>query len=124
MITFFDANVLLEILLPERSNPDRAIQALRAASAQVVSPLTVHLYAHFGQKQGFELSQLLEDVSKYLISELGANEVAWAIKNHQGSDFEDALQVACALTSNAQVFVTFDKKLAENYQKFIKVKVL
>ena len=124
MKAFFDANVLLEILLPDRDNPDRAIQALRAASAQVVSPLTVHLYVYFGQRQGFESEQLLADVSKYLISDLGASEVAWAIKNHQNSDFEDALQVASALTSDAQVFVTFDKKLAENYQKFISVKVL
>jgi predicted nucleic acid-binding protein len=124
MKTFFDANVLLEILLPDRDNPGRATRALRSATTQIISPLTVHLYAHFGRQQGFVLDDLLADVSNYATSDLGASEVAWAIKNHQDNDFEDALQVACALSSDAREFVTFDKKLAKNYQKFITVKVL
>jgi predicted nucleic acid-binding protein len=124
MKTFFDANVLLEILLPDRANPDKAIKALQATNAHIISPLTVQLYAHFGHKQGFDLDQLLKDVSLYTISDFGKDKVAWAINNRQDADFEDALQVACALASDAQTFVTFDKKLAKNYQQFINIKVL
>ena len=122
MSIFLDANILLEVLLPGRQKAalaDRYVQ-----EEAVVSPLSAHLYAYFGTKEGFSIETLVKQLALLNYTELGDNEVRWAIANCQGDDFEDALQVACAVISGSELFVTLDKPLAQKYQKFISIKVL
>lgn len=124
MSMFIDANVLLEMLLEGRSKPDAARKVIAAADRAIISPLTVHLYVHFGKKERHALPDLLEDMADYTIAPLAAAHVAWAAANRQGDDFEDALQVACAVLHGCKTFVTFDAALAENYGRFIRMKLL
>ena len=42
-------------------------------------------------------------------------DVAWARSRYQGKDFEDALQIACALREGCTKFVTLDQKLATKF---------
>lgn len=90
----------------------------------VISPLSVHLLAYFGQKDGLKLDFLLDLIAKFCLTDFSTEEVAWASVNRQGEDFEDALQVACAVGCGARAFVTFDRSLAKRYGQFIKMKVL
>jgi predicted nucleic acid-binding protein len=122
MSVFLDANILLEVLLPGRQKAalaDRYVQ-----NEAVVSPLSAHLYAYFGTKEGFSIETLTKQLALLNYTELGDDEVRWAIANCQDDDFEDALQVACAVISGSELFVTLDNPLAQKYQKFIKIKVL
>ena len=116
MSIFLDANILLEVLLPGRKNVALAERYL--TDKAVVSPLTAHLYAYFGSKEGFSIGELIQNLANLRYTDLGPNEINWAIINCQDNDFEDALQVACAITSGAKEFITFDKKLSKNYQKY------
>ena len=122
MSAFLDANILLEVLLPGRQKAALADKYLQEEA--VVSPLTAHLYAYFGTKEGFPIETLTKQLAFLNYTELGDDEVRWAIANCQGDDFEDALQVACAVISGSELFVTLDKPLAQKYQKFIDIKVL
>lgn len=124
MKTFFDANVLLEVILPDRQRVEAAKQAIATAQAQIISPLTVHLYVHFGQKQDFPLQQLLANIELFELTDMSQPEVRWAIKHYQNNDFEDALQVACAVLHGCDKFVTLDKPLAQKYRQFIDMQVL
>jgi predicted nucleic acid-binding protein len=120
--TFLDTNVLLEVLLPGR--PKAQIAAKYALRESVVSPLTAHLYIYFGTKEGFPLASLMRSLTLLKFTDLGDAQVRWAISNCQSDDFEDALQVACAVTYGSEEFVTLDKSLTQRYGKFIKMKLL
>ena len=124
MSTCIDANVLLEMLLEGREKPDVARAAIAQANRAVISPLTVHLYTHFGKKEKHRLSDLLEDLDSYNVISMAAAQVAWAVANHQDDDFEDALQIGCAVLEKCDRFITFDQMLAKNYSRFIDIRLL
>ncbi len=122
MSVFLDANILLEILLPGRQKS--ALADSYAQDKAAVSPLSAHLYVHFGKKEGFSIKVLTSHLALLNFTSLGEDEIRWAIANCQDDDFEDALQVACAVINGSDLFVTLDKPLAQKYQKFINIKVL
>ena len=118
-----DASVLLESVLKGRRNASKAQQYIGSHDV-MISPLTAHLFIYFGQKDGLSLDVLLDLLLKHRFTDFGTVEIIWSAKNHQGEDFEDALQIACALTSHCKEFVTFDKDLAKKYKKYIVVNLL
>lgn len=120
---FLDANVILEALLPGRKNA-RIAQKFIENPDSVISPLSAHLYVYFGQKEGFDTQTLLANISLYSICSLDYSAVNWATENCINNDFEDALQVACAVLSGCKSFVTFDRKLASAYQSHINFTLL
>ncbi len=112
---FVDANVLLEIV-HERDNLEVAIGFVRKNAGQLfVSALTVHLVMYFGRKVASSeaLKQLLSD---YYITSIATEHVEWAFANVEHGDFEDALQVASALSAECTQFATFDRALARRYR--------
>src|ERR1035438_5014189 len=94
--TFIDTNVLLETVLKDRQYAEKAQEYISSRDV-IISPLTAHLFVYFGKKDGLKLDLLLEMLAKHRFTDFGTNEVIWAIKNHQSDDFEDSLQIACAL---------------------------
>ena len=118
-----DASVLLESVLQGRRKASKAQQYIGSHDV-IISPLTAHLFIYFGQKDGLSLDVLLDLLLKHRFTDFGTVEILWAAKNYQGEDFEDALQIACALTSHCKEFVTFDKDLAKKYKNFIAVTLL
>lgn len=122
MSIFLDANILLEVLLPGR--PKATLAESYIQKEVIVSPLSAHLYTYFGVKEGFSIDVLTRNLALLQYTNLGEGEIRWAIANCQGSDFEDALQVACAVMGGCELFVTLDKPLARKYQKFINIKTL
>lgn len=113
---FFDANVLLEVL-DRRQYAEQAIAALRRHGTEAyISALTGHLVMYFGPKAGVEREILRQFLLDYHMQSVGATEFAWAFQHMQGTDFEDALQLACAVSVGAALFYTFDKELARHYQ--------
>ncbi len=120
---FVDANVVLEVTLRKRRFVAIAERFL-SDHQTVASPLTAHLLVHFGRKEGRSQWYLFSQVKELQFTEFGGAEVGWAMANGQGDDFEDALQVACAVLHGCNVFATFDQRLARRYRPFISVRVL
>jgi predicted nucleic acid-binding protein len=60
----------------------------------------------------------------YVMIELSADDFAWAFDNARDDDFEDALQLAVAIRTGCDTFVTFDKQLAKNYNNLPTLKVV
>lgn len=113
---FFDANVLLEVLL-ERSQADSAARALStSANNAAISALTAHLVMYFGSKL-VEATVLKNFLAEFTIFPLTQADFAWAFENKRNNDFEDALQVAVAIHGTCEVFVTLDKKLFDAYRQ-------
>lgn len=124
MKSCIDINVLLETLLESRQHADQAMEAIRQAGTATISSLSVHLYVYFGQRERHSLASLLEDLSAYAVLTMDEQVVRWAVANRQDDDFEDALQVGCAVLEGCKKFITFDQKLAKNYGRFIDMQLL
>jgi predicted nucleic acid-binding protein len=120
---FIDANVLLEAILLNRLRTEKARDYIGSHQV-VISPLSAHLFAYFGQKDGMSLELLLGLLSEHRFTDIGSAETMWAIRNHQGNDFEDALQVASAVLAGCKQFVTLDRSLAQHYGQFIEMVLL
>ena len=114
---FLDANVLLELLLPDR--PKTAALAIVLSKLEhktAISALTVHLVMHFGRQAGIndELIHAIVTLNTMLASTEA--DYAWAVTHEHGRDFEDALQVGCAINNGCTQFLTLDKALIKQYQ--------
>lgn len=120
---FVDVNVLLEMVLPGRRYANQAVAAI-AGQQTAISPLSAHLLVHFGRKERLPINDLLAIVESYQITDFGSDEVAWAIRHRQSDDFEDALQVACAVSHGCRTFITFDGPLSRRYGQFIDMRRL
>lgn len=116
MKTFFDTNVLLETILEGRKKSHVAGIVLSRAEHSYISPLTAHLYVYFAKKEGHAVNELLKDLQSYQLTDMNSPAVQWAIKNRKNDDFEDALQIACAVLDGCDIFVTFDKNLYRDYK--------
>ena len=120
---FFDANILLDILIPSRANHQEAVQAYSlicdkydtlATSENILTTIEYIaskngtncnvIWKFFNSlKNNFELynfSNILDDSLE--IYHQACNE-------HQKIDFEDLLQLQCAIKNTCDTFITQDK---------------
>ncbi len=112
---FLDANILLEII-HERERFDDAVAYVRTHAGRLcISALTVHLVMYFGSKVT-EVKVLRQFLSDYRVLPVSVGDIDWAFDHIRGGDFEDALQVACAVNSGCTRFVTLDAALARRYK--------
>ena len=130
---FFDANILLDILLPNRANHKLAIHAYEnicdqydvlATSENILTTIEYiatkhdtpcHKTAAFflGLQESFELYGFGEILEKSLVIYQHS-----CIEKHN-LDFEDLLQSQCAIVSECDLIVTNDKKFVEGKVKHI-----
>lgn len=124
---FFDANILLDVLIPNRPNHLKAIEVydtvcerydVLATSENILTTIEYIasrngtdcevVWKFFNSlKQNFELynfSEILEESLKIYRD---------ACKNKKKIDFEDLLQLASAIKNNCQVFITEDKAIGK-----------
>lgn len=120
---FLDANIILEILLDRKNNLKARKLIAAHAGGLYISSLTVHIAVYFGQQEQ-ELSVIKTLLSDYHIESLTSQDTEWAFNNVRNDDFEDALQLAVAIRSNCQEFVTFDKTLFTTYKDLAAIKVV
>lgn len=114
-MVFVDANITLELLLPDRPRVPQVAEILGAESDLTISALTGHLVWHFGRRQGLSDQIIAKHAGSYKMLPLYPSDFAWALANERGKDFEDALQVAVALRSGCERFITLDQSLAKRY---------
>ncbi len=122
-LVFIDASFLLDVILPNRRRYELAKKFLAKEPSLAISSLSVHLAVHFGKKYSLSPSDVRNTLAELKILPIDATTVNWAFEHMIGGDYEDALQVACAVLGECQEFVTFDRSLAKNYSRFIKVVV-
>lgn len=115
---FLDANILLEIVLVDRPRYGQVKRLLEAMHEETaISMLTVHLVMHFGRKEEADDAFLHAVLNENKILALTHEDYQWAANYEQGRDFEDALQMAAAIRSHCNSFVTLDQNLLKRYNK-------
>lgn len=113
-MTFVDANVLLEVI-QKRTRLKACEQFLSNDKSKAVSTLALDLVMYFVERDKLAwepVKGFLESFSWLPVTDADAQ---WAFMNFKGDDFEDALQVACALREGCSGFVTLDGPLSKKY---------
>ena len=120
---FFDANILLDILLPNRPNHLKAVSAyssicekysILATSENILTTIEYiaskngtkceTIWSFFnGLKENFELYSFNDILEESLVI------YKEACLNKEKIDFEDLLQLQCAIKNRCDVFITEDK---------------
>lgn len=111
---FVDVNVLLTVAFSREGEETAAAALHGVAGRAAVSALTVHIFAYFARK-AYALATLQDFFAEFRILSVTSEDVAWALTNTQGEDFEDGLQLACAIRNGCSEFITFDKSIASSY---------
>ena len=121
---YLDANVLLELLF-HRARYEKVVKALLdAKDVQLcISVLSVDLVMYFVEIEKQSKVKAWEFLSKYHHLDLTTVDTTWAHDNDQG-DFEDALQVSCALRHGCKLLITLDKDFQKMYGAFINVQTI
>lgn len=113
-MVYLDANILIEIALG-RSKYKKIEKLLSEQNNTSLSVLSVHLLVYFGLKSGIDRKLLEAIAEKHQILDVTYDDYSWAKKNCVKDDFEDALQIACAIRNGATKILTIDKDMAKNY---------
>jgi len=121
-----DANSFIDLFL-DRPRAGKLAEVLQEINGRLaVSTLTVSICSYLMQKADAQGSLLLLRDFAQDFQVLGVTDTTLtkAFRMVQDSDLEDALQVACALENGVGIFITADKKLAERYDSFIKIRLI
>lgn len=124
---FFDANILLDILIPNRPNHLKAIEVyetvcerydLLATSENILTTIE-----YIASKNGTDcevvwkfFDSLQQNFELYNFSEILGRSLEiyrHACKNKKKLDFEDLLQLESAIENGCQVFLTEDKGIGK-----------
>lgn len=122
-MTCLDANILIEII-DKRSKQGLCRHYINSTSGLATTMLSVDLVMYYANKHKIDLSFTKGFLRQFIWLPLVEADGVWAFDNCQGSDFEDALQVACANREGCRSFATLDKALAKRYKDVIPVKLL
>jgi predicted nucleic acid-binding protein len=122
-MTFVDANVLLEVIL-KRTRAATCEKLLSNNENKAISTLTLDLVMYFIERDKLAwepVKAFLDSLNWLPIVEADAQ---WAFAQFRGDDFEDALQVACAIREGCTSFVTLDVSLSKKYSENIAIVLL
>ncbi len=120
----FDANILIEIIV-DRKNSLICREYIDAATADMgITMLSVDLVMYYAESNKLDIMPIEQFLRLFTWLPMTDYDADWAFMNFAGSDFEDALQIACAVREGSQKFVTLDKKLAKKYASILPIDLL
>ncbi len=122
---FIDANILMELFFA-RASRQKVMETLLAKGAEaehVASILSVHILFYYVEKEKKQKSDAHDFLQSYRILDMNEADYEWAMANDQG-DFEDALQIACALRQGCKKFLTLDQGLKQRHHKHLAITLI
>jgi predicted nucleic acid-binding protein len=123
-MVFLDANVLIELIVPGRAKYSKIRDLLSRYNEVYVSMLSVHLCWHFGRQAGVSDELIAAIIDPCNLLTIDPEDYYWARQYEIGKDFEDALQLSCALRAHCNELITLDKDFAKRYSDSIEFVVL
>lgn len=128
MRVFLDTNVLLDLLMAAREYHEQATLIASLSEGRLIDAILttqsiVDASYVFSQTQKKPLSGFRESVSTlfeiFMIVPIAAEDIQKA-NNSANPDYEDSVQVACALREGSDIIISSDKRLS----KHTKIKVM
>jgi predicted nucleic acid-binding protein len=122
-MVFIDANVLLEVIL-KRVRAKACEHFLINDKNKAISTLTVDLVMYFVERDKLDWEPVKVFLESFNWLPLTDSDAQWAFTNFKGNDYEDALQVACAIREGCSRLVTLDGSLAKKYAENIAIELI
>ena len=120
---FVDANVLMEVI-EKRRHAAVCERLLTNEQDKAISLLTLDLVLYFVERDKLAWEPVRTFLESFVWLPLLEADAQWAFTHFGGKDFEDALQISCALREHCQRFVTLDKQLSKKYAAEIPIDLL
>lgn len=119
-----DANVILEIV-EKRAHAAACEHLLKnTTEKRAISTLTLDLVMYFVERDKISLPPVKTFLESFTWLPVTEADAAWALAHFDGKDFEDGLQVACAMREQCSMLATLDKGLAKKYARHLPVKLV
>lgn len=122
-MTLVDANILLEVI-QRRKYVAVCESFLNNNEDKAISILTLDLVMYFVERDKLEWEPVKAFLESFTWLPIVDADAQWAFLNFKGGDFEDAVQVACAVREKCSSFVTLDVPLSKKYAGNIKIHLL
>jgi predicted nucleic acid-binding protein len=122
-MNFVDANVLLEVIL-RRTHLATCEDFLSNNEDKAISTLTLDLVMYFIERDNLPWEPIKAFLESFNWLPIIDADAQWAFAQFRGDDFEDALQVACAIREGCNSFVTLDGPLYKKYSENIEITLL
>ena len=121
---FLDVNILMELFFERTKRGQVASTVLSYDDTRLAtSMIAISTFFYFVEKHKYDKNLAHDFIANYVLLSVDLPDYSWAKDNDQG-DFEDALQVACALRHGCKIFMTLDIDLAKQYKKHISTKLI
>ena len=118
-----DANVLLEVI-QKRTRAKECEEFLSNDKNKAISILSLDLIMCFVKRDKLPWEPAKKFLESFIWLPITDSDAQWAFMNFKGDDFEDALQVACAIREGSSSFVTLDRSLSEKYKQTMTVELI
>ena len=120
---FVDADVLLEVIL-KRAHAKECEQFLINDKNKAVFTITLDLFMYFVERDKLPWEPVKKFLESFNWLPVTDSDAQWSFMNFKGDDFEDALQVACAIREGCNYFATLDEPLSRKYEKIMKIDLI
>lgn len=120
----YDSSVLADMMLA-RPTAEISHAYFTQHSGQVAaSIMSLQFLMYYAEKHHINMQAIRKASNLIIWLPTTEEDMQWAFDNYQGSDYEDALQIAVALREGCTRFITRDKKLARKYGDKIKITLI
>src|SRR5260370_93884 len=123
----FDANTIIEIIL-KRKRVEACRTTIETAQASgedlAITTLSLDLVMYYAEAKKLNLKEVEKFLRLFVWLPLTEADAQWAFTHFKGKDFEDGLQIACALRERCGEFVTLDRGLYKKYGMRLPVELL
>ncbi len=119
-----DANVLIDIIL-DRQHFKACRQYIDLAKDDMsITMLSLDLIMYYAESNKLPLRPIEQFLRLFTWLPMTDADAAWAYAHYKAKDFEDALQVACALRERCKTFATLDAPLSKKYSGQIAIDLI
>ena len=120
----FDANVLIEIIVDRKSAKGCRDYVDSISDDMATTILSTDLVMYYAEGNKLDVQPVEQFLRLFTWLPMTDSDADWAFRHFKGKDFEDALQIACAVREGCKRFVTLDRRLSEKYSQTIPVDFL
>lgn len=119
-----DANMLIEIILGRKYEQSCRNYISATTEDLVTTMLSVDLVMYFAENKKLEQKKVEEFLRLFIWLPMTDQDGEWAFSHFNNDDFEDAMQISCAIREGCSRFATLDGGISRKYSNLIAIDFL
>jgi len=120
----YDANVILEILFDRPKSDACSALIYKTDEKLATTMVSVSIIMYYAERNKADIRYTERFLRQFIWLPVTESDGEWAFQNYGVEDYEDGLQIACAIRENCKKFVTLDQALAKKYAQNIPISLI